>query len=411
MHPGKPCGVSLPDRLSRLAKLATDELQQNILPFWLNLADHDKGGFYGRAFSRSDVERDAPKSAVLQSRILWAFSAAHEFCPDARILAASEQAFDFIARYFFDPRSDGIFWSVSADGTPLNTRKHLYAQAFAIYGLATFHRIARTPDALALAIAIWRMLEDRTTVEGRAGYRESFYRNWRPSPNYQIGEPTAMSSFNAHLHLLEALQALWEVWPDPHLEERMTALVELLIEHHLDRQRGTFFQYFSIDWRPLDIGLSLGHDIEACWLVNKAAASLGPSIAAKAADALLPVALQVLELGVARDGGVMVGRDREGKWSRKKLWWAQAEALVGFLDAYERSGDVRFFDATERLWKFVSDRIIDRIDGEWRQQSSRTNSSSSRLPKADEWKCPYHNTRACIEIATRAARLRHDLNA
>ena len=397
-------GEAAPEpRLTRLADAAEDELQR-IIPFWLGLRDSSGGGFAGEADSLGRPLWSAVKGAVLQARILWFFSQAYRRFGDPQLLDAASWAWRFIAAHLVDPEHGGVFWAVTADGAPAAADKHLYAQAFAIHGLAAFHQASGDPDALRLAQQLWRTVEDRAADPDHAGYFESFSVDWRPRPNHLMGRPEAAKSFNAHFHLLEAYGALWEVWPDPALRSRIEILITLLTGPMLDRRWNTFRQFFQADWSALDDGGSFGHDIEGAWLIPALAGRLSASAAAAAAAAVSGLAEAVADRAQEQDGGLITGVDAVGRLDRSKAWWVQAEALVGFLDAFERGGDRRFLEAAEAVWSFIDRSIIDRAHGEWRWRIDAGADAPANLPKAHLWKCPYHNGRACLELMERAKR-------
>jgi len=405
----RPAATDQPDseraRLARLAREAEGELRERILPFWLHLRDEERGGFYGAATSRGRPLPSAPKGAVLQARILWAFSAAYARWPDAALLEGAEAAFRFIADRLVDPEHGGVFWSVAAEGGPADASKHLYAQAFAIFGLAAYSA-AGSAEARTLSLEILDVTLARAADPGHPGFLEAFSRNWSPVANDLMERGEAAKTFNAHFHLLEALDALLAVAPSQGLRARTEGLLGLLIGSALDRRRKTFMQFFDADWRPLDEGGAHGHDIEASWLLPSVARRLGPDVALATGRALEGVALRVLRGAVDGDGGMIAGIDASGRLDRGKLWWVQAEALVGFLDAFERSGDGRFLDAVERLWAFVQGVVVDPVAGEWRERIDPPGEGrTGPWPKAHLWKCPYHNGRACLEVSARASRL------
>ena len=391
------------DRLARLARAAEDELHR-IIPFWLGLRDTNSGGFAGKADSHGEVCWAAGKGAVLQARILWFFSKAYLRLGDPVLLDAATGAYHFIAAHLLDAHDGGVFWAATAQGALADTRKHLYAHAFAIHGLAAFHQASGDPDALRLAQRLWSTVERKAADPDHPGYFEAFSADWQVQPNDLMGRPEAPKSFNTHFHLLEAYGALWEVWPDPELGHRMETLITLLTGPMLDRGRNTFRQFFEADLRSLDEGGSYGHDIEVSWLVPATADRLSPAVAAAADMAVSGMAGAVLER-LEPDGGLIAGFDGLGRPDRSKIWWVQAEALVGFLDAFERRSEERFLDAAERVWGFIDRSLIDRADGEWRWRIDPGGEAAADMPKASLWKCPYHNGRALLEVLERVERL------
>ncbi len=392
------------DRLARLGRSAGDELRR-IIPFWLGLRDSGRGGFAGEADASGRPVWSADKGAVLQTRILWFFSKAYLELGDPALLEAASWAFEFVAGRLVDADEGGVIWAATPGGAPANTRKHLYAQAFAIHGLAAFHQASGEADALRLARQLWSAVERKAADPDHPGYFESFAADWEPRPNGMMGRQEAPKSFNAHFHLLEAYGALWEAWPDPDLGRRIEALIALLAGLMLDRGRGTFRQLFEADWSSFDGGGFYGHDIEASWLIPAVADRLSPPIAAAAGAAVADVAGAVLDRAMEADGGVIAGSDSFGRIDNARIWWVQAEALVGFLDAFERRGDERFLDAAERVWDFIDRRLIDRAQGEWLWRIDPGGEAAAAMPKAHFWKCPYHNGRALLEVLQRTRRL------
>jgi mannobiose 2-epimerase len=398
-------GPSTVERLAALASAADAELRENILPFWNRMQDADHGGFVGAATSSGSAMPSAPKGAVLHARILWAFSSAYLRFRDPMLLAAAEHAHRFISSHLIDPVWDGVFWAASADGRPTDVRKHLYAQAFAIYGLAAFHCASGHSEALVLAQRIWRAIERHATDPRGLGYMESFTRDWRLTANRLDRASPMLRTFNTHLHLIEAYAALLEVWPDSALLQRLEMLATLMVRRFFDPGQGTFWQHFDAEWRPLDQGLSYGHDIEASWLLMAVADRLGPEIAEPVRKAFSIVPAIVLDRAVDADGGLATGRGTKGQPAAGKTWWVQAEALVGFLDAFERGGELRFLEAAEGTWSFIQRFLVDRAGGEWRSWIAPAGAPQPELPKVGFWKCPYHNVRACLETLDRTARL------
>ena len=391
------------DRLHRLAGAAEAELHR-LIPFWLALRD-PSGGFAGRADASGQAVWSADKGAVLQARILWFFSKAATALEDPALLDAASHACRFVTQRLVDPHHGGVIWTSTASGAPTDAQKHLYAQAFAIQGLAAFHQARGDAGALGLAQELWRTVERHAADAPHGGYQEAFTADWRPRSNDLMGRPAAPKSFNAHLHLLEAYGALWEAWPDPELGRRIEALLALLTGPMFDRGRRTFRQFFDPDLAPLGDGGSWGHDIEASWLIPAIAARLSPVAGAAAAGALAGVPETLLANAPEEPGGLPTGITPSGRPDRRRIWWIQAEALVGFLDAYERQSDPRFLAAAEHIWDFIDRALIDRAHGEWRWRPNTDGPAPPNAPKASLWKCPYHNGRACLEVMTRARRL------
>lgn len=372
-----------------------------ILAFWRSRVLLPRGDFYGRvaADGRGDVGAD--KSLVLATRLLWTFSHAPR-AGFSEVVREADDLFRGLVR-FWDPDHGGFFWSLDGAGGPRERYKHVYGQSFAIYALAEYHALTRNPWALALAQATFRTL-DRTARDARqGGYLEAFEADWSPREAPSPVNGRAAKSMNTHLHLLESLTALWRLWPDPVLKERLNALFDLLISRILNPATHHYRLFFTPDWTPLgDPRVSFGHDIEGSWLMVETAEALrDPERLSAARREALAMADAVLAEGMD-SAGALVNEGLHGSIvDADKDWWPQAEGLVGLVNAYVLSGDDRYLRAAERLWAFVEHCLIDRAGGEWFAKTDAAGNPRRDLAQVDAWKCPYHNFRAMAELAAR----------
>ena len=373
------------ERLSGLARFAEAQLTQNILPFWLRLRDPSGPGFAGAADAAGRPDWTAPRGAVLQGRIAWIFATAGARHGRADWLEAAGAACRFLAERLYDQRRGGLAFS-TADG-----QKHLYAQAFGIYGLAAYASATGDGAALRLARMLYETIEEQAGDPVYGGYFEAFDAEWQLQPNALMGFAAAPKSLNAHFHLVEAYAELYRAWPDAGLRERIAALLALLTGPAFDRGSRSFRQFFQANWRPVSVLRCFGHDIEAAWLLPQIAASLGSDAAIRAL--LSGTAESVRHEAQADDGGLV-----DGPFDGRRSWWVQAEAAVGFLDAYKQTGEAAFLDSAESAWRFIDRVLIDRATGEWLAEPGAVGQ-----PKAGLWKCPYHNGRACLETVARAS--------
>lgn len=392
--------------LAALAADARRELTEHILPYWMDRAvDHQRGGFLGRIDGHDCVEADAPKGGVLAARILWTFAAAAREIDDARYRPFADRAYGALRTHFRDAEHGGIFWAVTAEGEPLDTKKQVYAQAFAVYALAEYVRLTGDDEALAWAKELYALIEQHAVDPEHGGYLEAFSRNWGPIADIRLSEKDldAPKSMNTHLHVLEAYTTLLRVWPDAGLAARLRDLVEIHLDRIYDAEAGHLVCFFETDWARASDVFSYGHDIEAAWLVDEAARAIGDAdLQQRTAAFAVRVARTTLREGVDADGGLLNEATPRGLHDDDKHWWPQAEAVVGFLNAYEHSGDVAFADAASRTWDFIQSAIVDPKGGEWFFRVSREGVPYREEDKVGPWKCPYHNARACLEVIQRA---------
>ncbi|HUG10241.1 MAG TPA: AGE family epimerase/isomerase, partial [Opitutaceae bacterium] len=391
-----------------MAARAEADLRENLLPYWIRMApDAANGAFVGQVDSNEQVRTDVPRGALLSSRILWTFSAAHRRWPDAGYLATAQRAYDDLMANFWDDANGGLYWSIDATGAPLDTRKQTYGQAFGIYALSEFARATGNTDALNRAVEIWKLLELHARDREHGGYFELFSADWKrlSARDAAVMHAAASKSQNTHLHMMEAYTNLLRAWPDDGLRSAQRELVDIMLGKVLDKRTWHLGLFFEDDWALVSgDAVSYGHDIEAAWLLTEAAEIVGdPGQVARARGAAVEIARVTLADGVDADGSVLY----EGRANRptnfQKDWWPQAEGMVGFLDAWQISGDEKYLRAAEKLWAFIEARFVDRAHGGWFNALDRAGAPLP-LPKIGFWICPYHNGRALMEIIDRAPR-------
>jgi mannobiose 2-epimerase len=401
--------VSLTSRLAALRDAMGRDLRENVLPFWLGRVLDRRNGFHGFLNECGVADPLAPMGSVLCARLLWTFSAAYRATGDPAHRSAAEHFHSWLNERFIDGRYGGVFWMLDHAGRPIEERKQTYALAFAVYALAE-HRLA-TGDAGALerALALQQTLEAHARDAERGGYFEALARDWSPLADVRLSDKdqNAPRSMNTHLHLMEAYTNLLRAADTPRLRALLRSLVALHLERILDPQSGHLVLFFDEGFRPLPGGVSFGHDIETSWLLVEAAEAVDdPVLLGSAREAALRMARVALAEGFDRQhGGLFAERHPDGRLDDDKHWWMQAEAVVGFLNAHQLSGEEAFLEAAEATWAFVERFVVDRQHGEWRWRVRRDGAPIAGLPKVEPWKCPYHNSRAALETAARVARL------
>lgn len=391
--------------MDRYAARAEVELRDDILPFWIRHAvDHERGGFYGQITNDLHVIAGAARGALLSSRILWTFSAAYRRYADPAYLEMAHHAYVDLLAHFWDDTYGGLFWEGSADGRPTNTRKQIYGQAFGIYGLSEYHRATGDPEALERAIDLFRLIESHAREPVYGGYLEAFGRDWAPIDDVRLSviDLNAPKSQNTHLHLLEAYTNLLRAWDNLELRRAQVALLDVLLERIIDPLTGHMTLFSDLDWRPMSDRISFGHDIEASWLIVEAAEVLGdPTLLEWVRIRGLELARVTLSEGFDADGALLYEAGPEGLSKTEKEWWPQAEAVVGLINAYQLGGDPTYLQAAYRTWDFIAHCLIDPVHGEWFRYVTRAGEVGWDEPKVSFWKCPYHNGRACMEMAER----------
>jgi cellobiose epimerase len=381
------------------------ELTANILPFWMTRVPDDKnGGFYGALTNDLQIHNEVPRSAVLCARILWTFSNAYRRLNDDAYLALARRAYYYLSQIFWDTQYGGVYWSVDLHGVPVFDRKHHYAQAFTIYGLSEYYRVTQDPHSLELAQTLFRLLEQYAYDPVEGGYIEASTRSWGTLADMRLSDRdiNAPKSMNTALHILEAYTNLMRVWDDDLLRNRHRALINTFHTHILNHDTGHLKLVFNEQWRPLTELISYGHDIEASWLLCEAAEMHNDaSLLTQTRQNAIKLADAVYRTGRDEDGSLFYEGGPQGVLESNKDWWVQAEAMVGFYNAYQLSGQAHFAQAAARCWDYIDAHLVDRVHGDWFKSLHRDGTVDNTHYKVGPWDCSYHHSRACFELLER----------
>ena len=381
------------------------EWRDNIAPFWLRYAPDEKyGGFHGWITNDLQIDEQAAKGVILNSRILWTFAHAYKLYQDANHRQLAERAYVYLTENFIDQDYGGVFWTLDYRGQPLDTKKRTYAQAFALYGLTEFYLATGEHTALEKASAIFDLLESRCRDPNHEGYFETFERDWTLANDQRLSEvdEDEKKSMNTHLHVMEAYSTLARTGVDPRVRTRLHAVIDIFLTHIIDRHQASQRMFFDERWISTGARVSFGHDIEASWLLCEATEVLNDGeLSNRVRDVALELAQSVHDNGLDVDGALLYEADATGIIDDDKHWWTQTEAVVGFINAYQLSGNESFLTAALRVWEFINEKIVDKENGEWFWKVSRSGVPARDMPKLSQWKCPYHNGRMCFEVSKR----------
>ncbi|UQZ35686.1 N-acyl-D-glucosamine 2-epimerase [Paenibacillus sp. PK3_47] len=382
-----------------------NELQHNILGFWMkNTLDEENGGFVGEIDNQLNVIAGAEKSLVLNARILWTFASAYRIYGKAEYLTIAERAYSYLLEHFLDKEYGGLYWMVDAKGAPSQLKKQVYGQAFAIYALAEFHHATGNAEALEQAIAVFRALEKYGYDPVNKGYIEALSREWEMTDELSLSakDMNEKKSMNTHLHVLEGYTGLYRVWQTEELRVKLAELIDTMIDHIIDDKGEHFLLFMDEEWNVKSEIISYGHDIEGSWLLVEAAEVLGDEeLLERVRKVAVSMAEAALNEGIDTDGGIWNEAEGGSLVSKDKDWWPQAEAMVGFYNAYQLTDDRRFLDASAASWNFIDKYMVDHQLGEWYWAVDENLQPLAHAPKVSAWKCPYHNGRACFEMIGR----------
>ena len=386
----------------RIAQEAREMLERRLLPFWMSLRDEAYGGFYGYMDFDLRLDKKAEKGCILNSRILWFFSEAALVTGDQSLVPYAQHAYEFLTERCLDRENGGVFWSLTYDGRPLDDTKHTYNQAFAIYALSAYYRLTGEQEALQLALALFRLIEDRCTDEG--GWLEAFTRDFRPASNEKLSENGVMAerTMNTLLHVFEGYAGLYQAHPQADVAAAMVRILDIYARKVYNPALHRQEVFFDREYHSLIDLTSYGHDIESSWLLDWGCGLLeDPALNKKIAAINSDLADSILRTAF-RDGSVLNECER-GVDDTHRIWWVQAEAVLGFVNAFDKHPDrTEYRDAAAALWRYITEKVEDhRPGGEWFWRLDGQGAPDREKPVVEPWKCPYHNGRMCLELIRR----------
>ncbi len=372
----------------------------NILAYWTNnTQDLQHGGFYGRIDSENQKVTDASKGIILNTRILWSFSAASNYLQSNEHGAICDRAYRYIKDYFVDAEQGGVFWEVDYLGGPLNKRKQVYAQAFAMYAFSEYYEFSKKTEAQDLAVDLFRLIEKYSYDKRKDGYLEALSEDWGRLDDMRLSEKDMNTSktMNTHLHILEAYTRLLQVCDGEKVRKTLKSLVELFNEKFLS-DAYNYHLFFDDDWSLQSQVVSFGHDIEAAWLVLEAAKAVGDEgLIEKCSDNAIKIADAFLKDGL-NGGAVLNEKDlKTGEADTDRHWWPQVEAMIGLAYVYNLTKEEKYIQTAIDIWQYVKGHLLDKENGEWYFRVNEQGVPYGE-DKVSMWKAPYHTTRACMVL-------------
>ena len=376
---------------------------ENILNYWSkNSIDEINDGFIGERDHFNKIVPNATKGIILNSRILWSFSAASNHYKTDKYKAICKRSYNYLETFFKDEIFGGVYWELTSEGAPINKRKQVYAQAFMIYALSEYYQFSKNNDALDWAIEIYNLIETHANDQENKGYIEAFNENWLPIEDMRLSDKDAneAKTMNTHLHILEAYTNLYKVYKNESLKKKLEDLIHLFFDKFLTNKNHLNL-FFDEKWNLKSNIVSYGHDIETAWLLIEAAKVIDNNeLLLKTNNAAVLIAETFIKEGVDVDGGVYNEYNpTTNKLDGDKHWWPQAEALVGLNYAYKISKNEAFLTVSKTILNFLQQHIVDHTYGEWFWRVDKNQKLYTTDYKMGMWKAPYHNSRACMLLS------------
>ena len=378
-----------------------EHLTTKLIPFWEGLKDETFGGYYGYMGYDLALEKEYEKGCILNSRILWFFSNAYMLLGTQDLKESAAHAYHFLKEHCIDTQFGGVFWSLTYNGKIKDSTKHTYNQAFTIYALSSYYDAVKDEEALKLAFQIRDIIEEKCTDS--QGYLEAFNRQFEPEDNEKLSENGVMAekTMNTLLHVFEAYTELYRVSHDEKTGERIKFMLDTVAEKVYNPSLGRQEVFFDKDWNTLIDLYSYGHDIEAAWLIDRGLEVLDNE---EYTNKLAPITAEITKNIYSRAfvNNSLVNEAENGVVDTTRVWWVQAETIVGFVNAWQKdTTETKWLDAAEKVWEYIKTYLIDQREGSEWFWAVNENGKPLEKPIVEPWKCPYHNGRMCIEVIRR----------
>lgn len=391
--------------MDNLKQTMKDVLEHNILSYWIDhVVDKENGGFYGRIDGDDQIHAQAEKGAVMNARILWAFSAAYRVLRNPAYLEAATRAKDYFLAHFVDKENGGVYWSVDYQGNPLDTKKQTYAIGFAIYGFSEYARATGDAEALEMAKRLYHDIETHAYDSENQGYIEALTCDWQPIADMRLSDKDENGSrtMNTHLHIIEPYTNLYRVWKDAALEKSIRNLLDIFTDKLLNPETHHLDLFFDDKWQGKRNVESYGHDIEASWLLHETALVLDDKAVLQKMEQVIRRIADAADEGLRPDGSMVYEHWKDtDEYDLQRQWWVQCENIIGHIDLYQYFRTEESLEVAIQCWNYVAKHLLDAKNGEWHWAVLEDGSLNLDDDKAGFWKCPYHNSRMCLELIER----------
>ncbi|HQA53147.1 MAG TPA: AGE family epimerase/isomerase [Spirochaetota bacterium] len=378
---------------SVLVRECRDILKNNILSFWMkHSVNTGKSSFFGEIDRNGKANPDAERGGILQSRILWAFSAGYNSLKDPEYLKIAEMAYDSLYADFWDKEFGGIYFSIDSNGKPLNTSKMTDCQCYAIYGINEFFTATRRRDVFDLACEIIGFLEGGLKDSANGGYVSSLNNDYSKDKNTDY----SLKTLNAQVHVIESCTAYLKNNGSDYLKDIVSDSFDIIMKFY----QGGYFSYSANEnYTEFSKYTWYGLNLETAWFLYDAALTLSDEKRISIAKNVLIESCDWAILNaVDSDGGIYYEGDADTVKVFNKEGWPQTEAMIAFSYAYKITADDKYLSAANSSFNFLKENIIDFENGEWINGVDKERKDLGNPLKAGFWKCPYHNTRGMLKM-------------
>ena len=392
--------------------------------------DSIHGGFWTDFDSQWIKKGPQHKMLVSQARHIWSTTTLAAHYKDAVFEKMAAHGFHFLKNRMWDSIHGGFFTLLGLENDvykPISNSKSAYGNSFAIYGMATYYKVSKDTSALDLAKKTFYWLEEHAYDPVYKGYFDIMAQDGSWLLNVKENDGVYDSFIrkdwkdqNSSIHLLECFTALYEVWPDPLLKQRLEELLTL-VRDTITTEKGTLTLHLQRDWTPISLKdstdayrkqnfwldhVSFGHDVETAFLMLEASHVLGRKIdtvthfkAKKMVDHALEKGWDPKKGGFYDGGYYKDGPENCTIENTAKVWWTQAEGLNTLLLMSQLHPDEeRYYELFLKQWDYINTYMIDHKNGGWYHEGLDSNPEAVHDAKSHIWKVNYHTIRSMVNV-------------
>ncbi len=365
---------------------------KEILSYWeKNTKDDINAGFIGEINQENKRIENAPKGLILNTRILWSFSAAANQCETQAYAAMCLRAYQYLKLFFKDNITEGLHWELAFNAVPINIKKYTIGQAYAILALSEYYLFSGKEEVKEWAISLYELIERKAYNNKEGSYANTLYQNG-------VKEEGSLITLGTHLHVLEGYSALYRIFKNEILKARIKALLEVLVTRFLNKNHHCEME-LDADWNPISKTISYGHNAEVPWMLLEAAKVIGDELLISSIEKKMFCMLEQLEKeAITIEGSMMYAKEIASNKKQTNLhWWPQVEVMITYGKMYALTKDPAYIATLHKTWSFIKSNFKDLEKGEWFAELT-SSGDIVRADKVSSWKSPYHITRMCLQM-------------
>lgn len=362
------------------------ELEKNLL-FWLKSVYNDTNLIMYPEVSITGIPNtSATLGSMYLSRILYGTSSAYKILKNEDYLKIAN--YSYLKLKEFQHPKGGYYWAKETSGKFLHGADNTcMAQAFALYGLVAYAKVNPSKEINNAIKKQFSFIQNTLKDVENGGYLDGFNADWK------LGESTT-KALGTHLHLLEAFVSMFEYTKDETLIAHIEDLITIISSKFITKNTFDCLHRLTPKWKPLANEVWAGHNAEVSWILcNSAKVIQNKKLIIHCNELAIKMMEQVILKALdSKNKGVFNVLKNDSPTEKVKIWWPQAETVLGLLNCYSITKDESYKSQAIDLINYISNNFI-APNGEWYTEIWNTGKPNTSLPIVHFWKSMYHTIR------------------